>query len=312
MWQLRNAPHITLILIILLSCLLPLPVYAQGGGEGPTTHTVAPGETLFRIALNYGVSLQALASVNGITDYSKIRVGQLLIIPGTGAANGTGGAVAPAPTEQPFQSSAGEPAPAPTQVAPAVEPASGVRKHVVKRGEGLATIGRLYNIPWTAIATANNLTNPNTIYPGMVLIIPDSDGTAPGPESNSSVSAPAAPDDDGKLILVVLREQRVYVYEDGKLLKNVLVSTGLPGTPTVQGDFRIYLKYKSQLMSGQGYYLPGVPWVMYFYRDYGLHGTYWHKNFGRPMSHGCVNMPTDEAKWLYDWSEIGTRVKVRW
>ena len=45
-------------------------------------------------------------------------------------------------------------------------------------------------------------------------------------------------------------------------------------------------------MSGPGYYLPGVPYVMYFYQGYGLHGTYWHDNFGQPMSHGCVNLPT--------------------
>jgi len=42
--------------------------------------------------------------------------------------------------------------------------------------------------------------------------------------------------------------------------------------------------------------------VMYFYRDYGLHGTYWHNDFGRPKSHGCVNMRTKDAKWLFEWA----------
>lgn len=47
-------------------------------------------------------------------------------------------------------------------------------------------------------------------------------------------------------------------------------------------------------MTGPGYDLPNVPYTMYFYQGYGLHGTYWHNNFGTPMSHGCVNMPTPE------------------
>ena len=147
----------------------------------------------------------------------------------------------------------------------------------------------------------------------MVLKIPTPG--APSTNMETSVGVPPGPSpssSEGKLIFVKLREQRVYIFENGKLLKNVLVSTGLPGTPTVQGDYKIYVKYTAQLMSGPGYYLPGVPWVMYFYQGYGLHGTYWHSNWGHPMSHGCVNMPTDEAAWLYQWAEVGTPVHVEW
>jgi len=93
-------------------------------------------------------------------------------------------------------------------------------------------------------------------------------------------------------------------------VRSVTVSTGLPGTPTVEGEFRIYQKLLSQTMSGPGYYLPGVPYVMYFHQGYGLHGTYWHSNFGQPMSHGCVNLPTQEAKWFFYWAEVGTPVLV--
>lgn len=57
------------------------------------------------------------------------------------------------------------------------------------------------------------------------------------------------------------------------------------------------------------YYLPNVPWVMFFYNDqvakmrgFSFHGTYWHDNFGTPMSHGCINMRSEEAKMLYDWA----------
>ena len=69
-----------------------------------------------------------------------------------------------------------------------------------------------------------------------------------------------------------------------------LVSTGMPWTPTPTGTYHIWIKLSSTTMRGPGYYLPGVPWTMYFYRGYGIHGCYWHNNFGHQMSHGCVNM----------------------
>jgi lipoprotein-anchoring transpeptidase ErfK/SrfK len=65
-------------------------------------------------------------------------------------------------------------------------------------------------------------------------------------------------------------------------------------------------------MSGPGYYLPGVESVAYFYQGYALHGAYWHNNFGHPMSHGCVNMRNEDAKWFYDFVSIGTPVHVQW
>ncbi|MCB0137619.1 MAG: L,D-transpeptidase, partial [Caldilineaceae bacterium] len=52
-------------------------------------------------------------------------------------------------------------------------------------------------------------------------------------------------------------------------------------------------------------------WVQYFYEDYGFHGTYWHSNFGQPMSHGCVNMTNADAKWLYEWASP-TVTEFKW
>ena len=54
----------------------------------------------------------------------------------------------------------------------------------------------------------------------------------------------------------------------------------------------------------EAYVLPGVPWVSFFEPENGVafHGTYWHQNYGMPMSHGCINMVSDEAKWLYRWT----------
>jgi lipoprotein-anchoring transpeptidase ErfK/SrfK len=107
---------------------------------------------------------------------------------------------------------------------------------------------------------------------------------------------------DEKWIDVDLSEQRLVAYEGSTPVLSVLISSGLPGTPTVTGQYRIYVKYRSTPMSGPGYYLPNVPFTMYFYRGYGLHGTYWHDNFGHPMSHGCVNLRTSDAEWLFNWT----------
>lgn len=114
----------------------------------------------------------------------------------------------------------------------------------------------------------------------------------------------------GKWIEVQLASQRLIAWQDGRVRMSTLISSGLPRTPTVRGTFRIQRKYRRVRMRGPGYDLPNVPYTLFFYRGYALHGTYWHNNFGRPMSHGCVNMPTVRAAWLYAWAPIGTVVVV--
>jgi lipoprotein-anchoring transpeptidase ErfK/SrfK len=116
--------------------------------------------------------------------------------------------------------------------------------------------------------------------------------------------------DQGRWVDVDLSEQRVTAYEGANPVRTFIVSTGVPAHPTVTGQFHIYVKYTATLMVGPGYYLPNVPFTMYFYKGYALHGTYWHHNFGHPMSHGCVNLVTSDAQWLYNWTSIGTLVNV--
>ncbi len=109
-----------------------------------------------------------------------------------------------------------------------------------------------------------------------------------------------------------LSEQRLYAYEGDTIVNVFIVSTGTWAHPTVTGTFKIWNKTRVQDMSGPGYYLPDVPYVMYFYKDYGIHGTYWHNNFGTPMSHGCVNMTIPDAAWLYSWAYEGMTVRVHY
>jgi lipoprotein-anchoring transpeptidase ErfK/SrfK len=129
----------------------------------------------------------------------------------------------------------------------------------------------------------------------------------------TQLPTPAAPGSGGeRWVDVDLTHQLLIVYEGSTPVRWVPVSTGLPKTPTVVGRFRIYAKYLSRHMVGDNYDLPRVPYTMYFYKGYALHGTYWHSNFGRPMSHGCVNMPTSEAEWLYSFASLGTLVIVHY
>ena len=122
-----------------------------------------------------------------------------------------------------------------------------------------------------------------------------------------------------KRIEIDLTNQRLYAYEGDRKVFDFLVSTGKWGrTPT--GNFQTWVKLRATLMQGGSkvlktyYYLPNVPYTMYFEgqtsegrtisraQGYGIHGTYWHNNFGHPMSHGCINMKTEEAEQLYYWA----------
>jgi lipoprotein-anchoring transpeptidase ErfK/SrfK len=123
---------------------------------------------------------------------------------------------------------------------------------------------------------------------------------------------PAPVADSENWVDVNLSQQMAYAYRGRKLINSFLVSTGTWQYPTVTGQYHIYVKYRYADMTGPGYYLPNVPYVMYFYKGYGLHGTYWHHNFGTPMSHGCINFSIPDAAWLFDFAEVGTLVNIHY
>jgi hypothetical protein len=112
---------------------------------------------------------------------------------------------------------------------------------------------------------------------------------------------------DEKWIEIGLFEQTLAAYEGDRMVYATLVSSGLPQWATVEGLFRIHSKYTFSPMDGREglpdfYSLEDVPWSMYFFHDYALHGAYWHDGFGWQHSHGCVNLAPLDAKWLYDWT----------
>lgn len=125
--------------------------------------------------------------------------------------------------------------------------------------------------------------------------------------SSSQKNVLAAATGEEKWIDIDLATQTLRAYEASRVVYEFPVSTGKWGrTPT--GEFRIWVKLRYTLMQGGSkelntyYYLPNVPYTQFFHQGYGLHGTYWHNNFGHPMSHGCVNMRTSDAETLFYWT----------
>lgn len=109
-----------------------------------------------------------------------------------------------------------------------------------------------------------------------------------------------------KHIYIDLATQTLYAFDgDIKFMQTPISSGRWNRTPV--GNFNIWTKLRSTRMSGgegsDAYDLPNVPYVMYFYHDFGLHGAYWHDNFGYTMSHGCINMRPIDAGALFDWAD---------
>ncbi|MBX7234758.1 MAG: L,D-transpeptidase family protein [Caldilineales bacterium] len=192
-------------------------------------------------------------------------------------------------------------APAGATLAAPVPQGGGV--HIVRRGETLSGIARRFGVSVQALAAANGIGNINRIRLGQRLVIPGR-GAAPAPAPAPSGGRA------GKWIEIDLSAQRLLAHQGNAIVLSTRVSTGLPRTPTPVGTYRIRTKIRSQTMSGPGYRLPNVQWVQYFVGSYALHGTYWHHNFGHPMSHGCVNLTNKDARFLYEWAAYGTPVVV--
>ena len=124
-----------------------------------------------------------------------------------------------------------------------------------------------------------------------------------------------------KWVDISLADNSVTAYIGGKVAGGpYYMVPGAPDTPTVTGTFHVYLKYDVQTMRGENadgtkYETEGVPWVTYFTGSYAMHGAPWRSSFGWSGyggSHGCVNMPVDAAKFIYDWTDMGDTVVVHY
>jgi hypothetical protein len=118
-----------------------------------------------------------------------------------------------------------------------------------------------------------------------------------------------------KWVQISISLQYLWAYQGDQVLWQGYISTGTAKFQTPTGSFYVLSKLPSQTMEGvlggEYYNVPDVPDVMYFTdRGHAIHGTYWHSNFGTPMSHGCVNLAMDVADWMYQWAPIGMRVEI--
>jgi hypothetical protein len=118
---------------------------------------------------------------------------------------------------------------------------------------------------------------------------------------------PLSPRVKDKRILIELGKQRLTCFEGQDAVFETRLSSGLPGTVTPVGTHRVLQKAPTTRMiggQGSGYYdLPGIGFVTYFTSSgVAIHGTYWHNDYGRQRSHGCVNTPTAAAQWIFRWT----------
>jgi len=131
------------------------------------------------------------------------------------------------------------------------------------------------------------------------------------PNDELTTLSPDVPDQD-KHIVVDLSTQLVTAFEGEKLVFSQRCASGVQGTDTPKGEFTTYHKGPSVHMTNEGdaieeetvYSLPGVPWCSFFTgAGNAFHGTWWHNDYGRPRSHGCVNLPSEAAKFIYRWTK---------
>jgi hypothetical protein len=135
------------------------------------------------------------------------------------------------------------------------------------------------------------------------------DLVAPVTDSSDGPLGQGIPEGEQR-IEVDLSDQILTAWQGDVVVLRTIISSGRAEYPTVTGSWPIRTKLVSTRMVGPGYDTPDVPWTMYYYRGYAIHGAYWHNNFGTPVSHGCVNMRPDEAKRLFEWAQEGTMVTV--
>ena len=260
--------------------IIPSPQTA-GQPAGNAIHVVQAGETLYAISRRYGVAVEALVVANNLINPAAIFVGQRVVIPGAATATTQG-----------------------------YTPEEAVSTYVVQPGDTLTSIAARYGTSAWVLTQINNISNPSLLYVGQTLTIPSTAAL------NVSEAVPAS----DKLIVVDVSEQRVYVYEHGQLLWIFIASTGMPGSDTFRGDFRIQNKIPNAYASTWDLQMPY--WLGFYWAgplQNGFHalpilsnGTrLWEGLLGRPVSYGCVILSDHDAQLLYNWAEIGTPVRVQ-
>jgi len=311
----------------------------QAQAQDQILHLVQPGDNLFRLALRYGTTVDAIVAANGLPNADAIYAGQQLVIPCDSSGS--------------------------TTALPATTTGG---KYVVQQGDTLSGIALRHGVTVWALAQANGLPSPSMIFAGQRLFIP---GTEPaqvagdtyvvlpgdtlsqiaqrfdtstftlarlnciakppaicvGQVLHLSGAAPAAPPvptpappRGSKRIVIDLSEQHLYGYEGNQLVYSFIASTGKAPSYTRSGEFRVQSKIPNAYGASWDIWMPhwlGIYWAGS--TENGIHAlpilssgqTLWAGYLGQPVSYGCIVLGTQEAELLYNWAQIGTLVSIR-
>ena len=264
---------------------------AVSSGAGQTgsgqTYTVRRGDTLSAIAARHGTTVAAIMQANSLRS-SVIYAGQRLTISGAGSS-GTANSSGPA-------SSSG----------------SG-QTYTVRRGDTLSAIAARQGTTVAAIMQANGLSS-YTIYPGQRLKLSDAG-------SSSTVNSSGAVSGSGKRIVIDLSAQRMYVYQNGQLLWNWVVTTGSAGQATAVVHYNVLNKIPNAYANTWNLQMPywlGIYWAGSLQN--GIHALpiqangqrLWAGYLGQRVSFGCIILSTQNAKTLYNWARVGIPVDIVW
>ena len=338
-----------LALVGLLFCLLVAPAWLwPAQAQGQAVHVVQVGENLFRLAIRYGTTVEAIVAANDLSNADSIWEGQRLVIPG-----GTGSAPA---------------------VGPAMTTGGTV---VVQKGDTLSGIAVRYGVGTWELMLANGLYGPHLIFVGQTLAIPGAGGAVPESETETSntyvvrpgdtlsqlalrfsttafalaqsngiadassirvgqvlrvprvASGPSAkpggrysipPRLGKKRIVIELSEQHLYAFEGDSLAYSFVCSSGRAPYYTRTGEFQVQSRILNAYGSTWDIWMPhwlGIYWAGG--TENGIHAlpimengeTLWSGYLGIPISYGCIVLGTDEATQLYDWAEIGIPISIR-
>ena len=164
-------------------------------------------------------------------------------------------------------------------------------------------------MPFWKIVQANPGLDPDILLDGAKLNIPSKDELIPLPLVFN------------KRVVISIGKQRLWAYQDGSLLVEHMISTGIDRSPTQPGIFQVQTHEKNAYASVWDLYMPHFLGIYEAWPGFmnGIHGLptlsngqrLWANILGKPASYGCIILNLDAAKWLYQWAEAGVIVEIR-
>jgi LysM repeat protein len=330
---------------LLISLVLAAPVGRVGAQAGSSTvHMVEAGENLFRIALRYGTTVDAIMQANNLSSSQYIYAGQSLVIPAGASGSSTSSGASAALTVYTVQwgdtlsaiavrhgvtlwsllqanglsssqaISAGQRLVIPAGGSSSSTSASATT-YTVHAGDTLSAIAQRYSTTAFELARLNGINSPSSIFVGQVLHLPIRPTPTPAPTATVPTYTGA------KRILVNLTQQHLYAYQGDSLVYSFVCSSGAAPYYTRTGTFAVQSKIPNAYGGTWGIWMPhwlGIYWAGA--SENGIHAlpilangqTLWAGYLGRPVSYGCIVLGTYNARLLYDWADMGTPVTIRY